>query len=633
MRWTQSLILLAFAAILLVPFFARRAERGVALSESEKKNAAKLIVVTPHIEQIRVEFADAFDRWHRRTYGQPVIIDYRTPGGTTEILKLLEAMYTVAMQRELAEIQRTSPARLADPELRLDEMKAGDTDFDLMFGGGTFDHDRLRSRGATISVDLPVNSGKVKITLARPRDGLRGAGLQQLAFIETRCTLSGGKSMTLRVPVAAVTGGVKVLEPFTGETKSVEAEVDLGRCKRIFNVRMSTPPQPMFTDDEMKSVYGGVNLIGVGQLYQDNRGKDSPNDQQHWFGAALSGFGIVYNRPLNKALGVPPPNSWKDLCRPEYSGLLAMADPRLSGSVATLYDSILNSQGFDEGFRTLRDMCGNARNFAAASTQPPMDVSQGDAVVGVAIDFYGRFQAQSVLRPGETAETGRVAYVDPPGAVYVDADPVSVLRGGPNPQIARRFVEFCLTEEAQTLWQYPALNDPASAKSPVITGDPGGRRMGPDHFVLRRMPIRRSMYEPAKFALFADKTNLFEIASGVPTKGWRDGMIMIVGCAGIDTWPDLRKAWMALKQAEATPSFPAETLARMRAAFYAMPMHEMADGSKLEFNEKNYAAISKDTGRFRDPKRGPQARIAYTEFFRGKYREVVAIASGQALAN
>ncbi len=643
MKGPQILILVLFAVILGVPFFAHRASNRNAAAADEssapgaKQERGRLIVVTPHIEQIRVEFAKAFDRWHQRTHGQGVEIDYRTPGGTTEILKLLEATYGSAMQRRIADARGSNPAMLVDPTFSMDQMKPGEADFDIMFGGGTFDHDRLRSRGATVSAligaagarSLPSETTSRKVSLAKPRDAINATTIDQLTTIETKATIEGA-ALTLRVPTSAIVGGAKSLLPLAEGKATVDVELDLARCERVFNVRISTPPDPVFTDAEMAAIFG-ENKIGVGQLYQDDRAKGGPKDQQHWVGAALSGFGIVFNRPLHKQMGLSEPTSWNDLRRPEYAGLLAMADPRLSGSVATLYDSILNAQGFDEGFRTLRDASANARSFAAASTQPPMDVSQGDGLAGVAIDFYGRFQAQAVLAPGETSETGRLGYIDPPGAVYVDADPVSILRGGPNPTLARRFVEFCMTEEAQALWQFPAHN--ASSKAPpaagppvpVIAGDPAGRKLGPEQFVLRRMPIRRSVYRPELFAHFTDKTNLFEIASTVPTKGWRDGMITMMGCFGIDSAAQIQEAWRALRSARADASFPKDVLAKMELAFYALPPHEMADGSMLEFNEKNYGAISRDIGRWRDPIRGPAARVKYTKFFRTKYAEVVSL--------
>ncbi|CAN5726634.1 hypothetical protein BH11PLA1_BH11PLA1_05510 [soil metagenome] len=630
MRIAPALILVAFAAILVVPFWARRAERDTLTSVSDK-TARHLIVVTPHVEQIRVEFARAFDAWHRNKFGEAVFVDYRAPGGTTEILKLLEATYSAAIQRHLAEIRAKEPLRLLDPALNFDGLAPGEADFDVMFGGGTFDHDRLRSRGVTVAAALPAEAATRQVVVQRPRDGVRAAGLGALRSLDAKITIEGAAgAITARIPAGAIEGGASALEPLTRDAQSVSVRVNLAQCERLFTTRISTPPNPLFTQAELEAVYGPKNVIGAGQLYQDNRTKENAADWQYWMGTALSGFGIVYNRPMLKELGIAEPTGWNDLRNPKLAGLVALADARLSGSVATLYDSILNSQGFEEGFRTLRDLCANARSFAAASTQPPMDVSQGDAAVGVAIDFYGRFQAQSVLQPGETAATGRVGYIDPPGAVYVDADPVSILRGAPDPGLARRFVEFCLTEEAQALWQFPAraalgvtARDGAGAAAPST--------LGPKDFVLRRMPVRQSMYEPANFANFTDQVNLFEIASSVKTRGWRDGMIMMMGAFGIDTWSDLKQAWAALRRAEATPGFDAARLTAMRSAFYAMPTHTTSDGKVLAFTEANYSAIAADTGRFRDPDRGPAARIAFTKFFRAQYRKVVEMERGGVL--
>ena len=52
-------------------------------------DAPTLVVITPHVEQLREEFARGFDRWHVRTHGAHVAIDWRTPGGTSDIMRLI----------------------------------------------------------------------------------------------------------------------------------------------------------------------------------------------------------------------------------------------------------------------------------------------------------------------------------------------------------------------------------------------------------------------------------------------------------------------------------------------------------------------------------------------------------------
>lgn len=480
---------------------------------ADGESVAHLVIVTPHVEQIRLEFAAAFDAWHRANHGRGVRIDWRVPGGTSEIVKQIEA-------------QAEAVIRQAGEQLGPDGLFApGTSGADVFFGGGSFEHGKM----------------------AQPR----------------KATIAGK-----------------------------ELSYTLGRAAG-------------FSQAQLDEWYD-QNKIGVQQLYDPG---------QIWLGTALSGFGIVYNRDIVKRLGLPEPRSFSDLCDPAYFNMLALADGRLSGSITTTYESILNKEAWD-GWRTLRELCGNARYFASASTRPPVDVSQGEAAAGLAIDFYGRGQSQFVLRPGEDPDSSRVGYVDPEGAVYIDADPVTILNGCADFETSRRFVEFCMTTEAQSLWQF---------RSHASLGAAPADGLGPRVYELRRMPARRVMYEKYLDRM-VDKSNPFTAASDVPGRGWRDAIAPMMAAFGIDTAQECRAAWRALsdaRRAAQSGSISPGTLAEIESAFYAMPKHTMADGSELEFNEANYKAISADVRRWRDPVRARRAQIAYTEFFVAQYRKVL----------
>ena len=254
-----------------------------------------------------------------------------------------------------------------------------------------------------------------------------------------------------------------------------------------------------------------------------------------------------------------------------------------------------------------------------------MDVSQGDAAAALAIDFYGRGQQQAVLAPGQDAATGRVGYVDPAGAVYIDADPVSIIRGSPKPELARRFIEFCMTEQAQALWQF----EPRRVAKASGSTEPGRRtsvdvELGPQQSRLRRLPIRREMY--AKYLdLFADKVDPFTLASAAKPIGWRDAMTVLMGSFGVDAASELRAAWTALNMARANLDFDEGTLAEMDRLFYSFPDHPMADGTTKTISAANHDAIRADIKRWRDAKRTPEVRIAYTEYFRRTFAKVVEL--------
>jgi ABC-type Fe3+ transport system substrate-binding protein len=368
MTAARVIIALAFILILGIPFALRPAE-----DKTTDRDALTLIIITPHVTQIRYEFAKGFDRWHTRKFGQSARIDWRGPLGTTEIIKQLDAQYTAAIKGGHYEL-RGDPPEFIFP--------AGTIGMDLVFGGGTFDHGRIKNG--------------VKTTIAG----------------------DGGKSREVSCPMSIPAGfDAKDLQTWFGENK-----------------------------------------CGAQTLYDPD---------QYWTGVALSAFGIVYNRDVLKKLGLDEPRQFADLADPRYTGWIALADPRQSGSIATSFDSILSNEGWDQGWKILREMTANTRYFTSASTKPPIDVSEGEAAAGLAIDFYGRGQSQFVMLPGQTPETSRVGYVDPAGRVYIDADPCSILRGCPHPELAKRFIEFCLTDEGQALWQFHSVGSPQGANNPA----------------------------------------------------------------------------------------------------------------------------------------------------------------------
>ncbi|GJM19073.1 MAG: hypothetical protein DHS20C14_12860 [Phycisphaeraceae bacterium] len=528
----RLIILLSLAVILGVPFV-------MSLGRSEHDlpdDAPTLVVVTPHVQQIRSEFGRAFSDWHAREHGTPVRVVYLTPGGTSEIRKQLEAQYKSVL--------KNGDFTITDGQVTL---ASGAVGADLVFGGGSYDH-------AQIARGVSVSAGDIQ----SPPAGL-------------------------------------------------DTFVDLDDADAALTVPMSESAG--FTQPELDELFGD-NVIGTQFLYDPD---------QLWIGTALSSFGIVYNEDSYRDLGLPLPTGFEDLTRPELRGWIALADPRQSGSITTTFDSILGNHGWDDGWRILRGMCANTRYFTNSSTKPPTDVSQGEAAAGLAIDFYGRGQAQ-------TAGRGRVGYVDPAGAVYIDADPISILRGAPHPELARTFLRFVLTEEGQALWQFHATDTPEGADNPI---GPSGQPMGPRHSELRRMPVRRVMYEK-HFEYFMDKVVPFDIASDVQNPGWRTGVQVMMGCFAIDIADDCREAWEALCEARADPTFPPDVLDKMEFFFYAFPPTPL-DGegalvtsggapTSLEWTPENFRAIRNS---WRPSGAQARAEIYYTRVFRGYYRLVV----------
>ena len=506
---TQVIVIsILLAIVLCVPFLMSAGKKGT----GHQPGTRTLIIVSPHVPQIRDEFGYGFTQWHQREYNEAVSIDWRAPGGTSEIRKQLEAMFKDEIKDGVAN------GTLQPIDGKIGNLPAGTIAFDVMFGGGSYDHGKLKT-GVTLSID----NVQIQAAMSRP---------------------------------AAFT----------------QAELDV-----------------MF----------GENKIGPQELYDPD---------QYWIGTALSSFGIVYNSDVFKKLGIENPDSFADLTVPELAGWIALADPRQSGSITTTFDSILGNEGWESGWRTLRGMCGNTRYFTNSSTKPPIDVSQGEAAAGLAIDFYGRGQAQVIKDSGGG---DRVGYADPAGAVYVDADPVTIINGGQDYELAERFVRYCMTDEAQALWQFKK-NDPDNPLGP------DGEPMGPQWHELRRMPVKRSMYVDYK-DYFVDKSDPFDLVSDVKNPGWRTGVQVMMGCFGIDIADDCRAGYKALNDAIASGKFSDEELAELDALYYSFPETQI-DGEMVPFTEETYRTVRNV---WRDSRTQAKLEIKYAAFFRNNYREIV----------
>ena len=327
----------------------------------------------------------------------------------------------------------------------------------------------------------------------------------------------------------------------------------------------TTISAPAFFDDAVISSVYGENIIGDVTLY---------DPEGYWYGLALSGFGIVYNNDILSAIEIESPTSWEALCNPELLGKLALVNPAQSGSVTTAFEAILKNLGWERGWQVMRRAAANSRYFSASSLKPPADVSQGDAAMGICIDFYGRYQAQAVQRPDGTS---RIGYIDPPSATMIDPDPISLLRGAPNKEMALRFMQFCMTQEAQALWQFSA-------------DDENDDDLGPDTWELRRMPIRRDMYE-LYFDRMIDQVNPYETArpAPFPDRNMRSFIAPIFSAMAMNHHEELIEAWEAIIF---HPSYPdtadiivAEDvddpeLKEMLIAFDAMPTFLTNEGTR-----------------------------------------------------
>ena len=531
------LLVLALAIIVGLPFLLRPKNSLLAGADET------LVIITPNNEAIRYEFARGFRDWYRARTGRTARIDWRVPGGTSDISRYLASAYEAPFEdtwrRQLKlpwsdAVQRafddphvqlgTDPDKDSIPQMArrvfLDSnIGAG---IDLFFGGGSFDFNQQAGAGRL------VKSGFIA---AHPE--LFGSGPGQIPQ-----TLGG--------------------EPFWDK--------------------------------------GGT-----------------------WFGTVLSAFGICYNDDVLARLHVArAPANWSDLASPVFEGQEALADPNQSGSVAKAFEMIIQQQmeaaraqagaaagspeeakalsdGWGTAMTLIQKMGANTRFFTDNATKIPIDVGDGDAAIGMAIDFYGRFQSESTHNPQTGRE--RMHYFNPPGGTSLGTDPIGLLRGAPHRALALAFMDYVMSVEGQKLWDFKV-------------GTPGG----PEKYALRRLPIRPELYanEYAPFRADPDVFPYVEAQHFTYRPAWTAALFgpirFIVRVMCIDPHDEASAAWQALIQA----NYPAQ--------------------AARSFADVSLVSYAQATGRIAETLRNPdhlaETRLAVemSERFRAQYRRAEELA-------
>ncbi len=179
------------------------------------------------------------------------------------------------------------------------------------------------------------------------------------------------------------------------------------------------------------------------------------NDAEGYFlGFAISGYGIMWNRTYMERNRLPAPKEWGDLVKPAYFGHLVISAPSRSGTTHLTVETILQGYGWQKGWELLLQMSGNMGAITERSFGVPEAVIAGHYGIGVVIDFFGL----SAIASGQPID-----FVYPSLTSIVPAN-VGIIKNAPNPEGARRFVNYLLSDDGQRL-----LFKPEIARLPVRT--------------------------------------------------------------------------------------------------------------------------------------------------------------------
>ena len=151
-------------------------------------------------------------------------------------------------------------------------------------------------------------------------------------------------------------------------------------------------------------------------------------------------LGLAYNTEILAKKKLPAPKSWADLLKPEYKGEIQMANPTSSGTAYTMIATLVQLMGEDKAFDYLAQLHKNISTYARSGTGPIKAVARGEAAVSVSFVHDA---------PQERMQGFPVQAVTPAEGTGAEIGSMSIVKGAPNLENAKKFYEWALTPPAQ----------------------------------------------------------------------------------------------------------------------------------------------------------------------------------------
>ncbi len=386
----QLPLLLALVAVVVGPILLR--PRQVDTPQAGERT---LVIITPHNEAIRSEFGRAFAQQHLARTGQRVRVDWRTPGGTSEIARYVASEYLASFQnhwmRTLGrpwskavetsfDSARVKPAATPAADTLPQQARRAFLDsqvsckLDVFFGGGAFDFEQQARAGRL------VDCGYIRAHPEIFNDRVIPQTLSGEPFWDPQGRWIGN-----------------VISAF-GICYNPDALARLGIAQTP--VRWADLADPRYA--------GQIALANPTQS-----------------GSVTKSFEMLVQQQM----------------------LEAVAERRLTPEE----EPLVVAEGWARAMRLLMKIGANARYFTDASTKIALDVEGGEAAAGMTIDFYGRFQSEQVRKPDGSS---RLQYVNAAGGTSITVDPIGLFRGAPHGDMARAFIDFVLSPDGQKLWNW-----------------------------------------------------------------------------------------------------------------------------------------------------------------------------------
>jgi iron(III) transport system substrate-binding protein len=238
-----------------------------------------------------------------------------------------------------------------------------------------------------------------------------------------------------------------LVKAFKGKTGLDVEYVRLGAGDITARVRAEkdAPKADVFIggSSEMHDPLGKEGLL---LKYRSPVAKDIPSQyldaNEYWHGWYLGVLGIVLNTDrFSKELapkGVNRPATWDDLLDPAWKGHFTTSNPATAGGAYIFLCNQIFRLGEDGAWEYFKKLHTNVAQYTPSAPGPISLAATGQFIAGMS---WGH----DIL--ASKKQGNPVELIVPPDTAF-EIGSISIIKGGPNPDGAKKFVDFILGKEA-----------------------------------------------------------------------------------------------------------------------------------------------------------------------------------------
>lgn len=166
----------------------------------------------------------------------------------------------------------------------------------------------------------------------------------------------------------------------------------------------------------------------------------------YWTGIYQGYLGFICDGRYFEENHLQLPESWDDLLKPEFKGQIVMGNPGSASTGYVIVSATVQRLGEENGMKYLSLLNKQVKQYTKAGAAPARSAALGEAAIGITYLHNG-------IRLMKEGNTNVKLSLPKEGTAY-ELGAVAILKGAPQEEAAKKFVDWCLTKKAQEIGQH-----------------------------------------------------------------------------------------------------------------------------------------------------------------------------------